>query len=137
MRCCVRLWFAAATGRSAFCSPARLGQRTRLGDRTSGGVAVVQNPTDAAFPERHKARQPGPRLDLRESPALLENWFVNRPAIRSQRRIRCDTKPRLREMAGQAWKKWIGPGQPLSPDMATTSLKAGRALKHLDRGQSR
>ncbi len=67
-----------------------------------GGIGWCKIQRTQHFRNAKRRDNPNHVVDLRESPALPENCFVSRPAIRSQCRIRCDTDPRLREMAGQA-----------------------------------
>jgi hypothetical protein len=80
----------------------------------TGGVTVVQNPKDAAFPEMPenaiRRNNPDHVVYLREMPALLDALVRQPVGDRSRCRTACDTQSRLREVAGRAWKRWIGSG---------------------------
>jgi hypothetical protein len=88
-RCCVRSRFAAAAARLAWSSPGHL-VMARRGYRAieqAGGLTVVQDPKDAAFPEMPEnalmRNNPDHVVHLRECRCFWMHWFVGRLAIRS------------------------------------------------------
>jgi hypothetical protein len=92
----------AATARLAWSSPGHWRWRVGLSAiEQAGGLTVVQDPKDAAFPElpENPLQQPGPRSCVyAKCRCFWMHWFVSQPALGSWCRTACG-------VAGRAWKK--------------------------------